>query len=154
MASVMFLVAMIELMVTTAITAGSALLFAYWFRYTCLLILSAKTARDYEATVASAHQLGFVHVQSGLAGCANEDLSRLEQALVHDYAVIRSLLHRAENRESILESRMLQLHYRIMRAWFSVSSRLSPEIARQALSEMSQVVAYLANSVGEAAAAA
>jgi hypothetical protein len=150
----MFPVAMIELMVTTAMTAGSALLFAYWFRYMCLLILSAKTARDYAAEVASAHRLGFAHVQSQLVECPTEDLSRLEQALVHDYAVICCLLDRAENRGSILESRMLQLHYRFMRASFVVSSRLSPKIARRALSEMCQVVAYLANGVGEAAAAA
>jgi hypothetical protein len=54
-------VAMIELVVTTTVTAGSALLFAYWFRYAGLLIHSR----------------------------------RLEQALIHDYAVIRSLLNRA-----------------------------------------------------------
>jgi hypothetical protein len=145
---------MIELVVTTAVAIGSALLFAYWFRYTCLLILGAKTVRDYAAQVASDNQLGFISVHSQLAGCATEDLRRLEQALLHDYAVICALLDRVENQQSGLETRMLRLHYGITRTRFDVSRRLSPRIAREALSEMCRVVACLANGVGEAAAMA
>ena len=145
---------MIELIVSTVITAGSALLFAYWFRYTCVLILSAKTVRNYAAEVATAHQLGFEKVQSQLADSDIENLTRLEQALARDYAVVRSLLDRVENQQSCLETRVLRVHYRIMRAWFGISNRLSPRIAREALSEMCQVVAYLANGVGEVAAVA
>jgi hypothetical protein len=148
------LLGMIELIATTALTAGSALLFAYWFRYTCLLILSAKTVRDYAGQIANAHQLGFEQVQSQLASGDCEDLTGLEQALVRDYAVVASLLDRAENQQARLETQMLQLHYRVMRAWFGISHGLSPRIAREALNEMCQVVAYLANGVGEAAAAA
>jgi hypothetical protein len=37
---------MLELVATGIITASSVFLFAYWFRYTCLLILSAKTTLD------------------------------------------------------------------------------------------------------------
>ena len=37
---------MIELLATTIITVSSVALFGYWFRYTCLLILSAKTTQD------------------------------------------------------------------------------------------------------------
>ncbi len=59
---------MIESVLTVLIIAGSGFLFAYWFRYTCLLIVSAKTSRDYAAEVATANQLGFLEVQSSVAG--------------------------------------------------------------------------------------
>ena len=57
---------MIELISTIVIMAGSVLLFGYWFRYTCLLILSARTTRDYAGAVATANQLSFLEVQSVL----------------------------------------------------------------------------------------
>lgn len=37
----------------------SLILFLYWFRYTCLLILSAKPAKDYSGQVAQVNQLSF-----------------------------------------------------------------------------------------------
>ena len=45
---------MFETATTILIIVGSMLLFGYWFRYTCLLILSAKTTRDYAGEVAAA----------------------------------------------------------------------------------------------------
>ena len=47
---------MIELIASITITAGSVLLFCYWFRYTCFLILSAQTVREYATSVAQANQ--------------------------------------------------------------------------------------------------
>jgi len=47
---------------------------------------------------------------------------------------------------------MLQLNYRLMGAWCSVSSRFSPEAGRRALDEMSMIISHFANSMGERAA--
>jgi hypothetical protein len=47
---------------------------------------------------------------------------------------------------------MLAIHYRLMGVWYAVGSHVSPTAARQALEEMSMVVAHFANSIGEAAA--
>ena len=47
---------MFETATTILIIVGSMLLFGYWFRYTCLLILSAKTTRDYAGEVAAANR--------------------------------------------------------------------------------------------------
>ena len=55
---------MTELITTVVITVSSILLFGYWFRYSCLLMLSTKTARDYVGAVAAANQLGILEVQS------------------------------------------------------------------------------------------
>ena len=48
---------------------------------------------------------------------------------------------------------MLEINYRVMRAWYSVSRRFSPAAAARAIEEMSMVVAHFANSMGERSAA-
>ena len=146
---------MIELVATIVITVSSVLLFGYWFRYTCLLILSTKTVRDYTGEVAAANQLGFLEIQSQLRE-ASPELDRLRGLLDRDYAVLTSLLKHSSDpspKESGIETRMLEINYRLMGAWYRVSSRFSTAAARRALEEMSLVVAHFANTMGERAAA-
>jgi hypothetical protein len=144
---------MIELIATVTITAGSVVLFAYWFRYTCLLILSAKTARDYAADVAFANQLGFQQVQAALQA-SSPDLDRLRSALDNDYRVVRELLKKAGEGPSALETHMLAINYKLMGTWYQVSRHFSGSIAARTLDEMSMVVAHFANLMGEQAASA
>ncbi len=146
--------AMIESVLTVLIIAGSGFLFAYWFRYTCLLIVSAKTSRDYAADVATANQLGFLEVQAQLRAEGQPDLERLHASLDRDYALITYLIQHASGTqgESLLEDRMLQVNYRLMGAWYNVSRRFSAEMGRRALDEMSLVIAHFANAMGERAA--
>lgn len=146
---------MIELVATSIITASSALLFGYWYRYTCLLILSAKTTRDYTTEVANANQLGFVDVQATLRCNGSADLDQLLKSLDRDYALLAFLFSNsggAQN-EQRLEDRMLQIDYRLMGLCYKVCRTVAPQIARKALEEMSMVVAHFANAVGERAAA-
>lgn len=148
---------MIELTATLIVTVSSALLFGYWFRYTCLLILSTKTARDYASEVAVANQLSFLEVQSELRQGPTVELDRLHAALERDYAVVTYLLKHAMRDTaggSALETRMLALNYLLMGAWFRVSRRFSLAAAHRALEEMSEVVAHFANVMGERACAA
>jgi hypothetical protein len=148
---------MIELIATLTITCGSVVLFAYWFRYTCLLILSAKTARDYTAEVAYSNKLGFQAVQTQLNQAASPDLDRLRAALDNDYKVVRQLLRYMPNSEegaSPLETQMLAINYKLMGAWYQVSRHFSESAAAHALSEMSMVVAHFANVMGEQASSA
>ena len=147
---------MIEFLATVIITVSSVVLFGYWFRYTCLLILSAKTARDFACEVASANQLGFLQVQSQLRE-DRADLGRLCDALDRDYAVLTKLLREAGASTAdspCIEKRMLEINYRLTRAWYRASSQFSPAAARRALEEMSMMVAHFANSMGEQAASA
>jgi hypothetical protein len=148
---------MIELIATLTITVGSMVLFAYWFRYTCLLILSAKTARDYTSEVAYSNKLGFPQVQAQLAQGGTPDLDRLRAALDRDYEVVRQLLRympKSEEGPSPLETQMLAINYRLMGAWYQVASHFSATAAARALGEMSMVVAHFANLMGEQAACA
>ncbi len=148
---------MIELIATVTITVGSVVLFAYWFRYTCLLILSAKTARDYTSDVAYSNKLGFPEVQAQLQQSSSPDLDRLRAALDNDYKVVRQLLKympKAEEAPSALETQMLVINYRLMSTWYQVSRHFSGSSAARALGEMSMVIAHFANVMGEQAAGA
>jgi hypothetical protein len=147
---------MIELIATVIITVSSVVLFAYWFRYTCLLILSAKTARDYTTDVAYSNRLGFPEVQAQLKQGSAADLDRLRAALDNDYKVVRQLLRYMPNDgegQSALETQMLAINYRLMGTWYQVSRHFSGNTAARALGEMSMVVAHFANVMGEQAAA-
>jgi hypothetical protein len=148
---------MIELIATVVITASSALLFAYWFRYTCLLMLSAKTARDYTSDVAYSNRLLFPEVQAQLNQGASPDLDKLRSALDRDYQVLRHMMKdmpAAGEGQSALETQMLALNYQLMGTWYQVTRHVSGSTAARALSEMSLVVAYFANLMGEQAASA
>lgn len=142
-----------ELIATIIITAASLLLFGYWFRYTCMLILSAKTARDYASEVAAFTELGFNQVQSQLR-TGEADLDRLRTALDRDYAVLNQLLEQTKHLgidDASVEQHMLRVHYKVSRVRFAMSKRLSQSAGRHALEEMSCVVAHFANVIGERA---
>src|SRR5579871_1201472 len=102
---------MIELLSTVVILVSSTLLFGYWFRYTCLLILCAKTTQDFASDFAAANRLSFLEVQARLREGAAHNLDGLSASLDRDYALIRSPIEGAEAR---LETRMLQINYRMM----------------------------------------
>ena len=143
---------MIELITTVIITVSSVLLFGYWFRYTCLLVLNTKTVRDYAGEVAAANQLGFLEIQSQLRA-GSPELDRLLGLLDRDYAVLRCLLdYSAERPKGFeIEPRMLGINYRLLRLWYALSRRFSIATARRTLEEMSLVVAHFANMMGERA---
>jgi hypothetical protein len=146
---------MIELIATVVITASSILLFAYWFRYTCLL--SAKTARDYTSAVAHSNSLLFPDVQMQLQQSASLDLDRLRDALDRDFKVVRNMLKHLPSTgeaQSVLETQMLAINYRLMRTWYQITRHVSGSTAAHALGEMSMVVAHFANLMGEQAASA
>jgi hypothetical protein len=142
---------MVEIAATITITVGSALLFAYWFRYTCLLILSTKTARDHTHAVAVANHLEFPEIQSQLHN-PRADLEGLRRLLDRDYAVLTALLNQSSGyspKEYLIEMRMLKIDYWMASLRYGLSDRVSIAPARRALEEMSLVVVYLANMMGE-----
>ncbi len=124
------------------------MLLAYWFRYMCLMILSAKTTQDYASQVATANQLSFLEVQAQLGAGASPELDRLHAALDRDYALLTNVL----KHESSMEARMLEMNYRLVSTWARMSRSFSPAASRRALEEMSLVVAHFANMMGERSA--
>jgi len=132
------------------ISAASFVLFFYWFQYVCLLILSARNSGDHSAEIAAANQLEFPDVQSKLRA-AGADLDSLHRRLEKDYAIITDLLRRTPGfvADERRELAMLKIHYRTMSAWFCLTRRSLRNAAAQALEEMTLVVVYLANTIGE-----
>ena len=131
----------------------SVVLFVYWFRYSCLLILQNRTASGTQ--YASSPALSFPAVQERLKSPENgiELLDQLHQDLSNDYRIICFLLRcAAENDVDPIERRLLMLDYWILKAWYSVARRAGPLRARKALEEMSSIVSYFASSVGRHAA--
>jgi len=144
---------MFELVVTLTMTVSSILLFCYWFRYACRLILSAATSQDYATNVARTHQLCFQEAQLRLSHGAGE-LGRVKAMLDRDYAVVAGLMSQAGDAHAGIERRMLAIHYHLAAACYRASRGISASAARGALEEMSLVVQHFANSIGEAAVSA
>jgi hypothetical protein len=142
-----------HMIASIVIIAFSLVLFVYWFRYTCLLILSTKTTRDYAGQVAVANQLNFVDIQSELeSGPAPAQYNSLVRSLDRDFRMLTYLLRHAGDLQvggCAVEQHMLMIDYRIMKVWYSLTRSVSNSQARAALEEMSQIVAHFANAVGE-----
>ena len=144
---------MIEDLSSLALTVGSAVLLGYWFRYTCLLILCAKTPRDYAGDLAVAHQLNFPSVQRQLHEGGPSNLDYLQASLNRDYRLLKHLIQQGsrENTPTPVGHRILRIDYQLMACWYSLTRRFSAQAARRAVEEMSLVVAHLANAIGEGA---
>lgn len=149
--------------VSIVIISLSLLLFLYWFRYTCLLILSTKTAKDYTTQVASANQLEFPLILSQLKvtepqGELASNMGALQQSLERDYRLLTGLLRHAAQFQMgglTVEQRMLMIDYQVMKLVFGASHRfVQPHHAHKALTEMADIVAHFANAMGERTAVA
>ena len=144
--------------ISVIMIAVSIGLLAFWFRYTCRLILSAKSARDYSQEVAVANALRFLDVQKDLPEARERrQLDTLQKKLEKDYLLLRYLLHHGPVFHTLserLEQRMLMLDFELLKAVYAVTSELSHANAKRAVQEMTQVVSYFANRMGERSACA
>lgn len=132
----------------------SLMLFVYWFRYTCILILSSKTTKDYASQIAQANQLRFLETRNTLLASSSSTvaLDSLQQSLDQDYRLLSYLLRHAVNYNVAgmsFEQVLLKVDFQVMSVWYSIVLRLSPERARNALLEMTSIVIHLANAMGE-----
>ncbi len=134
--------------IIVAVIVGSLILLVYWFRYTCLLLLSTRTARDYASSFAEAHGLTFPQIQAKLQAHEQIDLAALAASLDRDFDSFSRW-----NADLGIEERMLQLDYRTKRLFVTVARSIAPVIAKEVLGEMTMAVSHLANSLGERACA-
>lgn len=139
----------------------STALFAYWFRYTCRLILTVRNAYDYAAPVAQSNQLQYPEthrVLRELSAAGHVDLMRLDvlhRALDRDYRFLTCLIrHGAEFRAARrkFENRMLILDFHLMRARYAFWKRISAERGCAALEERAHILRHLAETIGELSA--
>ncbi|WP_321476407.1 hypothetical protein [uncultured Paludibaculum sp.] len=132
----------------------SVALFAYWFRYSCILILRTRTSVDYAMHVAKASSLAVLEIQRLLEGSTDDlDLSAFRQALDIDYRIVNHLLSMApmvEEHLSTVERLMLRIDFRMMSLWDAVSRRCLGGPSRLAVAEIASIVGCLANAAGSA----
>ena len=135
----------------------SVVLFLYWFRYTCLLILSAKPARDYSAQVASANELRFLDVRDALASASESCfLGTLQKDLERDYRLLTYLLRHGARFQALsqrLEQRMLMLYFQAMKLRCALSRVVPGFDRKKPLEEMANILGHFANQMGERALA-
>ena len=131
--------------------AASLILLGYWFRYTSLLILSTKTSQDFSYDIAHAHELQFHEVRASLSAVPSGRFDALLSGIDHDYRLVSALLRNVESPESgaCLEDVILRIDFIGLKLAYRLSLPLSEKFARQALTEMADVVAHFANAVGE-----
>lgn len=136
------------------IFAVSLVLLLYWFRYTCLLLLRSNPASEHAGSMARANRLAFPSVQNTLtAGGDIPELDGLYRSLDNDFRIVNYLLrHSAGLDIPALEQRLLVLDYQVMRRWYGLVRRFSAPRARQALLEMTHVLGYFSQKMGERAA--
>jgi hypothetical protein len=138
----------------------SVFLFVYWFRYTCVLILSEKNTKDYAQQIAIANQLTFLEARNrlslddGIPQSSNvaATLDSLHRSLDRDYRLLTYLLQHAENYYpggQSLEQHLLRLDYQIMRWGYWLLRGLSKPLACATLRERASILSHFANEMGE-----
>lgn len=140
------------MLASVCIIVISALLFCYWFRCTCVLILGDRTRGDYAIKVASTIRLSFFDIQRKLeTDLEIPALDNLHASLQRDYDVLRDLLCQVEDVDSI-EHRILRFDYHAMLFWYKWTKACKlPSQSRVALAEMSSILGYFAMEIGERA---
>jgi hypothetical protein len=130
----------------------SAMLLAYWFRHTCLLLLNSELDARSVRTVVEANNLSVLAVREALEQNSSDALESLERSLDRDFRVMQFLLAQsADLGGAELERLVLAIDFRLMQLWYHVTRYASPRASRQALCEMSAIVSCFAGFMGQRA---
>lgn len=140
-----------QVVISLLIIAASLVLFAYWFRYSCLLILSTQTTQDYTGVVAKASGMSLLDMQAQLEQGGGYDLAAVQRSMQADYQRVTRLLAKAPGLEAHLsasERIILRLDYRLMQLYARITARRHPDQAREALLEQCAILSHFANAAG------
>ena len=123
------------------IIAISVILFVYWLRYSCVMLLRNAQERTEVSTVAD-ERFSISSVRERLR--TEGDLDSLERALDRDYHVVTYLIEHAADLElASIENKLLVIDYKLMRVWSHLTRTAAPEQSRKALAEMASVLSVL-----------
>ena len=138
-----------KMLASILIIVFSLVLFLYWFRYSCILLLHNRTDRRTADAVEGYH---FANVRQRLQTA--QELAPLHRELDRDYRVLTYLLEHAAGLElEQLEYRLLVLDYKVMQGWYRLTRSAAPRQARKALAEMADILGVLVGRIGEQAGA-
>jgi hypothetical protein len=120
-------------------------LLAYWFRYSCILLLRGQAESMWSQSPESQFNFGSARARLG----DEPEMGALHVALQRDHQVITYLLEHAPGLElSSFEDKLLLWDYKAMQLWYRMTRIAAPDQARQALSEMGNVLAVIGGKIG------
>jgi hypothetical protein len=123
------------------IIAISVILFVYWLRYSCVMLLRNAQERTEVSPVAD-ERFSISSVRERLR--TEGDLASLERALERDYHVVTYLIEHAADLElASIENKLLVIDYKLMRVWSHLTRTAAPQQSRKALAEMASVLGVL-----------
>jgi hypothetical protein len=129
------------------IIAFSIVMFVYWFRYSCILLLRGA-AEQAELSAAQDERFSVSEVLERLK--TEQELDPLQRSLDRDYHVLKYLIEHAADLELVsIEDRLLILDYKLMRFWFSLTRTMAPVQARKGLTEMASILVVLVRKMSE-----
>jgi hypothetical protein len=127
------------------IIAISVVLFVYWLRYSCVMLLRNAQERTVVSTAAD-ERFSISSVRERLK--AKGDLDSLERDLERDYHVVTYLIEHAADLElASIENKLLVIDYKLMRLWSHLTRTAAPEQSRKALAEMASVLGVLVDQM-------
>lgn len=142
-------------LISIFVLAVSVLLLVFWLRAACRSILRAGAfEREYFTEVAADNQLEFLAIRQALADYPEEiaDYQGLLATLQRDYEALTYLLRNAATvhvgRYSRNE-RFLILDFHLLRLWIRLKRRLGWKGWRDDLLEMTEILQYFANVMGQ-----
>lgn len=127
------------------IIAISVILFVYWLRYSCVMLLRNAQERTEVSAVAD-ERFSIASVRERLK--TQGDLDSLERALERDYHVVTYLIEHAADLElASIENKLLVIDYKLMRVWSHLTRTAAPQQSRKALAEMASVLGVLVDQM-------
>jgi hypothetical protein len=130
----------------------SALL-AYWFRYSCIILLRNSAEEAGAVNPAMPGTFQSAAVQNDLANDA--PLDPLHKLLKRDYQVLTYMVrHSSRVKLESFEEQLLVWDYKVMQFWYGMTKTAAPEQAREALREMATVLTILYGRIGQRAGVA
>lgn len=126
----------------------SLLLFVYWFRYCCTLLLRNSEEQLGVMSASADARFGVAGVIERLR--TEDQLDPLHAALDRDYRVFAYLVQHAAGLElGSLENRLLLLDYKLMQLWYRITLTAAPRQAREALVQMASILNVLIRKMGQ-----
>lgn len=136
------------------ILLSSAALLVLWLRSATQSVLNSRFEHEYSSDVAEANRLAFVEVRQAIQR-SPEDLSEapfMLTSLERDYDALTYLLRNAATvnvGRYTYDERLLVLDFQLLRVWVRAMRFFSPEAWRAGMLEMTTILEYFGNVVGQ-----
>jgi len=140
----------IAMLASLLIIGFSAILFVYWFRYSCILLIRTAAEELEPAEAGADTRFSVADAQARLK--TSEALDPIHASLNRDYQVFTYLVEHAAGLElESFEDRLLVIDYKVMQVYYRLTRTLFPDQARSALTEMASVLDVLVHKMGQQA---